>query len=149
MAKKRVVPLWFNTVMKLVLRTPLLHSIVSDNIMLLTFTGCKSGKIYTIPVSYTQQGDAVMMFTNHIWGNNLVNNAPVKLHLRGHQLRAIAELNTDDVEQITPILYEHLRNKPADARIHHVTYDKSGNPVPAQVQQAAGNIRMIRFRLVS
>ena len=149
MTKKRAVPLWFNKVMKLVLRMPLLHRIVSDNVMLLTFTGRKSGKIYTIPVSYTQQGHAVMMFTNHIWGKNLVNSAPVMLHMRGHQLKAIAELNTDDVEQIIPILYEHLRHKPADARIHKVTYDDAGNPVPSQVQQAAGNVRMIRFRLVS
>ena len=133
--------------MKFVLRTPLLHSVVSNNIMLLTFTGLKSGKTYTIPVSYTQHGNTVMMFTNHVWWKNLMKDVLVKLYMRGHQREATIELNTDDVEQITPVLFEHLRNKPADARIHHVTYDDTGQPIAAEVRQAAGNVRMIRFRL--
>jgi len=148
MAKKRVVPLWFNKVMKLVLHIPLLHSVVSKNIMLLTFTGRKSGKTYTIPVSYTQQGDAIMMFTDNVWRKNLIKNVPVKLLMRGRELKAVIELNTDDVEQIAPVLLEHLRHKPADARIHHVTYDGIGNPNIAEVQRAAGHVGMIRLRLV-
>lgn len=148
MAKKRAVPLWFNRIVKFVLRMPLLHNAVSRNILLLTYTGRKTGKVYTIPVSYTQHGDAVIMFTNHNWGKNLVDKAPVKLHIRGNQVQATAELNTDDVSQITPILLEHLRNKPADARIHSVTYDDTGQPHADEVQKAASNVRMIRLRLV-
>lgn len=146
MAKKRAVPLWLNSVMKFVLRTPL-HGIVSNKIMLLTFTGRKSGKVYTIPVSYTQQGNSVMMFTNHIWWKNLVDNAPVTLLLRGRQHKATAVLNTDDVEQIAPVLFEHLRDKPTDAPIHNVTYDDTGEPVAEEVRRAAGNVRMVQFKL--
>ncbi len=146
MVKKRAVPLWFNRVMKFVLRSPL-HGIVSDKIMLLTFTGRKSGKTYTIPVSYTQQGNAVMMFTGLPWQKNLVDNAPVTLRLRGRQMKATTDLNTDDVEQITPVLAQHLRGKPMDARIHNVTYDDTGKPLADAVGRAAGNVRMVRFKL--
>ena len=146
MVKKRAVPLWLNSVMKFALRTPL-HGMVSDKIMLLTFTGRKSGKVYTIPVSYTQQGNFVVMFTNRPWWRNLVDNAPVTLHLRGRQLKATADLNTDDVEQITPVLAVHLRNKPQDAQIHNVTFDDTGEPVADEVRRAAGNVRMVRFKL--
>ena len=59
MSKNRAVPKWLNCVMKFVLRSPL-HGVVSKKIMLLTFTGRKSGKRYTIPVSYTQKGDALI-----------------------------------------------------------------------------------------
>jgi hypothetical protein len=146
MSKKRAVPRWLNSVMKFVLRTPL-HGMVSNKIMLLTFTGCKSGKNYTIPVSYTQKDNSVMMFTNHIWWKNLVNNALVTLHLRGRQRKATVDLNTDDVDQIAPVLAEHLRDKPTDAPIHNVTYDDTGEPVADEVRRAAGNVRMVRFKL--
>lgn len=148
MAKKRAVPLWFNKVMKLVLRTPLLHRVVSGNIMLLTYTGRKTGKVYTIPVSYTKRGNTVTMFTNHNWSKNLVDSIPVTLRLRGRQLKAMLDFKTSDVEQITPVLLEHLRNKPADARIHKVTYEDTGKPNADEVRRAAGNVRMIQLRLV-
>ena len=148
MAKKRAVPLWFNRVMKLVLRTPLIHRVVSGNIMLLTYTGRKTGKIYTIPVSYTKQGNAITMFTNHNWSKNLIDNVPVTLRLRGRQLNAKMDSTITDVDQITPVLSEHLRNKPADARIHKVTYDDTGKPKAAEVRRAAGKVRMIQLRLV-
>ena len=145
--QKRLVPLWFNRIMKFALRSPL-HRFVSGNIMLLTFTGRKSGKTYTIPVSYTQQNNHVMMFTNHVWCKNLIENVPVTLHLRGKPINAITILNTDDVEQIAPILAQHLRGKPADARIHKVTFDDSGEPLAHEVRRAAGNIRMVKYKLV-
>ena len=146
MSKKRAVPRWLNRVMKFVLRSPL-HRVVSNQIMLLTFTGRKSGKIYTIPVSYTQQGDTLYMFTNHIWWKNLTEDVPVTLLLRGRQVKATVRLNTDDVELIAPNLAEHLRDKPTDAPIHKVTYDDNGEPVAAEVRRAAGNVRMVRFSL--
>lgn len=146
MAKKRAVPLWLNSVMKFALRSPL-HGVVSDKIMLLTFTGRKSGKSYTIPVSYTQQGNSVAMFTNHIWWKNLVDHAQVTLRLRGRLVKATVELNSDDVEQIAPVLAKHLRDKPTDAPIHNVTYDDTGEPVADEVRRAAGNVRMVRFKL--
>ena len=146
MAKERAVPLWLNSVMKFVLRSPL-HGIVSDKIMLLTFTGRKSSKSYTIPVSYTQKDNTLAIFTNHVWWRNLVDNAPVTLCLRGHLRKATVYLNTDDVEQIAPVLIIHLRDKPTDAPIHNVTYDDTGEPVAAEVRRAAGNVRMVEFKL--
>jgi len=132
--------------MKSVLRFPL-HGVVSKKIMLLTFTGRKSRKTYTIPVSYTQRGNSVAMFTNHIWWKNLVEHVQVTLQLRGRQVKAVVELNTDDVKQIAPVLAEHLRDRPTDAPIHRVTYDAAGEPVAHEVRRAAGNVRMVRFRL--
>jgi hypothetical protein len=49
--------------MKLVLRSPA-HGVVSKTILLITFTGRKSGKTYTTPVSYSQFDDQVYVFTH-------------------------------------------------------------------------------------
>ena len=50
MSEIPTVPPIVNRAMKFMLRSPL-HSIVDKKILLVTFTGRKSGKTYTTPVS--------------------------------------------------------------------------------------------------
>ncbi len=57
-------PAWLNKMMMWMLRSPF-HGIVSKNIMLITVTGRKSGKKYTLPVSYVRDGDLVLCSTEH------------------------------------------------------------------------------------
>lgn len=52
-----------NPLMKLLLRSPL-HGLVSKRLMLLTMTGRKSGKQYSIPVGYTQVAETLYFGTN-------------------------------------------------------------------------------------
>ncbi len=49
-------PPWVNRIVRFLLRSPL-HPVLSGNTLLLTITGRMSGKQYTIPVSYIQDGD--------------------------------------------------------------------------------------------
>ena len=49
----------YNALMKSVLRSPL-HGMVSKNFMLITFTGRRSGKVYTTPVNYVRDGDSIL-----------------------------------------------------------------------------------------
>ncbi len=44
-------------------RSPL-HFLVSKSIMLITFTGRKTGNRYTTPISYLPEGDTVTVFTH-------------------------------------------------------------------------------------
>lgn len=52
----------YNPLMKWVLRSPL-HGMVSKNFMLITFTGRRSGKVYTTPVNYVREGDGITVFS--------------------------------------------------------------------------------------
>ncbi len=54
---------WANSFMEWVLRTPVLQSWVGKELALLTFTGRRTGKTYTTPVSYQRDGDTVTMVT--------------------------------------------------------------------------------------
>ena len=47
---RRRPPAWLNTLMSLLLRSPF-HGLVSTHLMLIRFTGRKSGKLITTPVS--------------------------------------------------------------------------------------------------
>lgn len=85
-----------NSMTKALLKSPL-HGILSGGVMLITFTGRKSGKTYTTPVEYQRDGDTVIFFTQkeRVWWKNLRGGAPVTLRLRGKDLTGTATPDED------------------------------------------------------
>lgn len=71
-----------NHIIPLVLRSPL-HGLLSKNLLLLTYTGRKSGTQYMIPVTYFEDGGTILVFSNQRWWRNLRGGVPVTLRLRG------------------------------------------------------------------
>jgi deazaflavin-dependent oxidoreductase (nitroreductase family) len=75
-----------NPVMKVVLRSPF-HSVLSDSLLLITFTGRKSGTEFTTPVGYEQQNGTLYITsqTNRVWWKNLRGGASVTVRLRSQR----------------------------------------------------------------
>jgi deazaflavin-dependent oxidoreductase (nitroreductase family) len=140
------VPPFVTQTMKLVLRSPV-HRMVSKTILLITFTGRKSGKTYTTPVDYSQDGDQVTIFTHANWWKNLRNGAPVTLRIRGRELQGLAEPVAEDKGAVAAGLTEHLRKVPSDAKYYGVTFDDHRDPRAGEVEKAAQTVVMIRVRL--
>jgi deazaflavin-dependent oxidoreductase (nitroreductase family) len=140
------VPPIVNRAMKFMLRSPL-HGVVSKTVLLISFSGCKSGQTYTTPVSYSQEGDQVYIFTHATWWKNLRGTAPVTLRLRGRDVQGLAEPVAGDQQAIATALSAHLRKVPSDARYYGVTFDGQGNPNAAQVAQAVQTVVMIRVQV--
>ena len=132
--------------MKFVLRSPM-HGMVSKTTLLITFTGRKSGKTFTTPVSYSQESDQVYIFTHATWWKNLIGGAPVTLHIRGRELQGLAEPVAEDKQSIAAGLAAHLWKVPFDARFYGVTFDDQGNPRAEEVEQAAQTVVMIGIQL--
>ena len=86
-----------NAVMKPLLRSPL-HFLASGWCMLITVRGRKTGRLYTTPVYYRQEGKVVRFLSGkHLqWVKNLDGGASVMLLLRGHEVQGIATLSRDD-----------------------------------------------------
>lgn len=146
MSETPTIPPIVNHAMKLVLRSPV-HGMISKSILLITFTGRKSGKSYTTPVSYSQQDDQVYIFTHATWWKNLVGGAPVTLRIRGRQYEGLAEPVAKDKQAIAAGLAEHLRKVRSDARFYGVTFDDDGNPKAEEVERAVETVVMIRVQL--
>lgn len=146
MSKTPTIPPIVNQAMKLVLRSPL-HRLVSKNILLITFTGRKSGKSYTTPVSYSQDRDLVTLFTHARWWKNLPGDTPVRLHLRGREVQGWAEPVAEDKQAVATGLARHLQTVPSDAGFYGVTFDGSRNPKTEEVAKAAQSVVMVRVRL--
>jgi len=132
--------------MKLVLRSPA-HGVVSKTILLITFTGRRSRKTYTTPVSYSQSDDQVYIFTHADWWKNLRSMAQVTLRIRGRELQGLAEPVAEDKGAVAAGLMAHLRKVPSDAKYYGVNFDDQENPRAEEVEQAAQTVVMIRVRL--
>jgi deazaflavin-dependent oxidoreductase (nitroreductase family) len=146
MSDTPTIPPYVNSAMKFVLRSPV-HGMVSKTLLLITFTGRKSGKTYTTPVSYSQHDDQVYIFTHAEWWKNLRNGAPVRLRIRGREFQGLPEPVAEDKQAIAAGLTEHLRMVPSDARYYGVTFDEQGNPRSEEVEKAVQSVVMIRTRL--
>jgi deazaflavin-dependent oxidoreductase (nitroreductase family) len=146
MSEATTIPPWLNQAMKFVLSSPV-HGMLSKTILLISFTGRKSGKTYTTPVSYSQQGDQVYIFTHAAWWKNLRNGASVALRLKGRELRGQAQPVAEDKSAIAAGLSAHLRKVPSDARYYGVTFDDQGNPRAEEVAKAVQTVVMICIQL--
>ena len=140
------IPPFLNKVMSTVLRSPV-HGMVSKSIMLITFTGRKSGKTYTTPISYTRNGNLVTAFTHAKWARNLDGGAPVTLTIKNKALQGQATVVSDDKDAIAAGLKTHLSQVKTDAKFYQVTFDEDGSPNWADVQRAAENCEMIQIKL--
>jgi hypothetical protein len=80
-----------NTLVTTILHSPW-HRLRSDQLLLITFTGRKSGKEFTTPVRYVQKGETLQLIVVYPWWKNLVGPAPVRLLLRGQMRTGTAEV---------------------------------------------------------
>src|SRR5437764_6566928 len=84
-----------NPALQALLRSPI-HRLASSRLALVTYTGRRSGREYTIPVLYRDDGDEVTIAVGwperKVWWRNLTGEGrPVRLVVRGRELRGHAK----------------------------------------------------------
>ena len=83
---------FINPFVSMILRSPL-HRVLSSRVLLLTYTGRKTGKQFTIPVGYTREGDTLTLFSSKSWYKNLRGGGCcVAIHLQGRGQTGLAEV---------------------------------------------------------
>jgi deazaflavin-dependent oxidoreductase (nitroreductase family) len=143
--------MWYNGIIIWLLRTPL-HIFVSKNMMLLTYTGRKSGQQYTTPVNYfparDQQGEylATTSFAERTWWRNLRDGAPVTLHLKGRQLPAHAQVYEGQAD-VAQGFDEFLSQSPEMAKYFQVELDENGQPDRGDITRSVPGKVFIKTRL--
>jgi deazaflavin-dependent oxidoreductase (nitroreductase family) len=71
---------------------------LSANLMLISYTGRKTGKAYRQPVSYARDGEMLLTPGGGRWTLNLGGGRQARIRLRGRDVSARAELVTDAAE---------------------------------------------------
>lgn len=141
-----------NPVVCWLLRSPL-HSLFGDALLLLTYTGLKSGRTFTLPLQYMQDGSRVYVIPGNAgsktWWRNLRRSAAVQLVLQGRRLGGRADLlqGPADTPAIAHALELYLKRFPAAARLHHVGYTAGGDLDPQDLRQAAASTLLVCISL--
>jgi deazaflavin-dependent oxidoreductase (nitroreductase family) len=133
----------YNPLVIWLVRSPL-HAILDRNTMVIVVTGRKSGKRYTIPVSYVRDGESLLVISqkNRRWWKNLRNGAPVTVILQGHALQGQGEVFTD-VDMSANILLTILRQVPFYQRMLHLPLDANGQPENPEAFRSAAEDHVI------
>lgn len=129
------VPAWLNALMTMFLKTPGLQKILGKPIALLSFTGRRTGRSYTIPISYERRDDTVLMLTKKTrsWWRNFEDQPGVELRLAGRVLRGTAEAHVgteQDLEEVAAF----LATRPQDAKAYGVTRLSDGSLDPQDIR---------------
>lgn len=140
--------MWYNPLMKWLLRSPL-HGMVSKGVMLVTYTGRKSGKVYSTPVNYIRAGDLLLTtsFKGRTWWRSLRGGALVTVRLQGKDLPAAAEV-VEEGQGVVENLAEIMRQAPQYARYLGVRLDGDQEADLDDVRRAAQERVVVRTRLV-
>jgi hypothetical protein len=114
-------PKWVNSFVKWALETPGLQGTMGQGLALLSFTGHKTGKAYTIPVSYHREADTVTIITKkqRNWWRNFEVPAEVHVRLAGKDYQGKAEARVGDDEELEFML-AHLAKRPVDAKAYGI-----------------------------
>ena len=105
-----------NDFMAWVLRSPF-HGMLSNGMMIITVTGRKTGKTYTTPVGYYEEGGYLWIVTNRerTWWKNLQGGAKVGLLLKRKSVQGTADTELDE-KCVETRMYEYLRHVPQAAK---------------------------------
>ena len=140
--------MWFNPLMTWLLRSPL-HSVISSNTMLMTYTGRKSGKIFTTPMNYLRMKDSrgeyllTTSLRERTWWRNLRGGAAVTLQLQGKNMPAQAEAHEDEGVVISE-LEAFCEQAPKMAKYFGVKIEANGKPNRDDVARAAQTRVVVR-----
>ena len=124
-----------------------LHGLISANILVLNFKGVKTGKNYSIPVSYLENPEGRLSCVTDrpfIWWRNLVNLEKIKVLYKGNMIEAEINLESKDNQIIADRLESLCSHSRIDGFFAEVGY-KKGNPIRQDVEKSAANMVSIQL----
>lgn len=132
--------------MSWILRSPF-HGLLSNGMMLITVTGRRTGKKYTIPVGYYREGDYLWVITSRdrTWWRNLRGGAEVDLFLKRKPVSVHAEVELDE-EAVRARIPEYLRHVPQAAKPMDIRME-NGKPNAEDIARLAKERLFVRVRV--
>jgi F420H(2)-dependent quinone reductase len=135
-----------NVPMRAVLRLPF-PTPLSGNLMLISYTGVKSGRAYLQPVSYVHDGDTLLSPGGGRWTLNLKGGRRVRLRLRGRPVNAHADLISDPAE-VERLLGVIAAGNPRATRFIPLPRQADGRLEPEPLAAAiAHGFRVVRWHV--
>lgn len=131
--------------MSWILRSPL-HGLLSNGMMLIIITGRKTGRKYTTPVGYYEEGGFLWVITSRdrTWWKNLQGGAAVELLLKRQPVQAFADVDLDETS-VQARMVEYLRHVPQAAGPMKIRLEQ-GQPNPQDIAATARGRLFVRIK---
>lgn len=135
-----------NDFVAFMLRTPL--HVFLGNTMLITVTGCKTGKKYSTPVGFYRDGREACLWVltsrDRTWWRNLKHGAEVSLLLKGKTVSAFGEAELDEnvveARMLDYVCQVPMAAKPLGIRMEQKT------PNPEDVKRVAKDRLFVKIK---
>jgi deazaflavin-dependent oxidoreductase (nitroreductase family) len=137
-----------NDFMAWVLRSPF-HGMLSDGMMLIIVIGRRTGKAYTTPVGYYEEGGYLWVITSRerTWWKNLQGGADVKLLLKRKPVNGFADTELD-VKAVETRMYEYVKHIPQAAKQMEIRVE-NGVANAEDVARTAKDRLFVRIKLLN
>jgi deazaflavin-dependent oxidoreductase (nitroreductase family) len=135
-----------NDFMAWVLRSPF-HGMLSNGMALITVTGRKTGRKYTTPIEYYEEGGYLWIMTSRerTWWKNLQGGAVVELLLKRKPAQAFADVELDE-KSVHARMVEYLRHVPQSAKPLKIRLE-NGTPNAEDVARVAKERLFIKVKI--
>ena len=123
---------YFNPFMRLVLGSRA-HRMMSGQLMLLSFTGRRTGRSYTTPVSYVREGTDLLVPGGGSWWKNLTSGTP-RVRLQGTWHEVTPEVIREPVA-LSAMLGRMLAINPAIGVFTGIRIGSDGRPFAESLER--------------
>ena len=124
-----------NTVIRGLLRAPVLSHIIGKRLVTVYVVGRKSGRHYAIPVAYTRSNEGLLVGSQFAWIRNLHSGEWVHVRLTGRRRSANVRVLTDE-DDVVAYLAIMARDNHQFAKFNRIGLGPSGDPVSADLHSA-------------
>jgi hypothetical protein len=133
------------------LRSPI-HALLDPALMLVTVTGRKSGKRYTIPVGYQRSGDRILVLVSRArtknWWKNYRQPWPIEVFTRGQASAGIAELVLPDADEFARAFETIFDRMPWLAPQFGIRHARGSRLTAEQLSILGGEARLVGISLM-
>ncbi len=137
---------YFNPAVRFILSSRL-HAVMSGRLTLLAFTGRKTGRSYTTPVSYVRDGSSLLVPGGGAWWKNLRNGRRPQVRLRG-TWRSVTPALISEPADLAEVLRRMLAANPAISMFTGVRPGPGGQPDPEALErERRRGFVVVRLRL--
>lgn len=140
--------MWYNPIVIFILKSPL-HPYFSRSTLLIEFAGRKTGKKYTLPVSYVQvdQDLLIISLKRRKWWRNLEGSQPFTILHRGRRKKAAAQVFTS-IQDVSRELGIYVTELKWIAKHLDIGMDNDNRPVQADLEKSAEKRVILRIQPV-
>jgi hypothetical protein len=139
--------MWMNNVMAWLIKSPF-HSLVSKNMLLITVTGRKSGKLISTPTAYLREGNILWIISQRSskWWRNLRSGANAMVVLDGKSVQGHGSV-IEDEHAVAQRLFDNFKTDAKRAKFAQVRIDENGLPSFEDCERTAKKMLAVKIEL--